>query len=236
MSKKIVGITGRAGSGKSTVAAQLEGLFPGSEAFALADPIKVFAAAVFGFSQTQLWGPSVARGEVLPQSPEFWAKATRIFRQQGYSALVGWAGMFQPIAGSVRGFADWFTLLRSECQADPKLLTARHVLQTLGTEFGRANLGPDVWVNRALRLIDRTDCSVAIITDVRFDNEARAIVDAGGVVINVRRLVAEAAPVTHESEQGINPDLVRATVLNAGTIEDLRNEVQSTFETLGWLP
>lgn len=62
-------------------------------------------------------------------------------------------------------------------------LTARRALQTLGTEWGRA-MHPDVWVRYAIRKArDRR----VVFEDVRFANEARCILDAGGIVIRVRR-------------------------------------------------
>lgn len=63
----------------------------------------------------------------------------------------------------------------------------RRMLQLLGTEFGRA-FRPDVWVNKLTeRILGRNDDRI-IITDVRFPNEARRIVNYfGGSLIKVER-------------------------------------------------
>lgn len=60
--------------------------------------------------------------------------------------------------------------------------SARHAMQTLGTEWGRQCIGPDFWA--------RAWCSVAaqhpegvVADDVRFPNEAEAIRSLGGLVI-----------------------------------------------------
>lgn len=50
--------------------------------------------------------------------------------------------------------------------------TYRDFLKMLGTEFGRNMLGPDVWVNLAMRSIPLHKPPYAIFDDVRFPNEA----------------------------------------------------------------
>ena len=62
----------------------------------------------------------------------------------------------------------------------------RLAMQTLGTEWGRQTLSDTIWVDTAL---DRAACSEngALITDVRFLNEAQAIKEAGGIIIRVER-------------------------------------------------
>lgn len=65
-------------------------------------------------------------------------------------------------------------------------ITPRRLLQTLGTEWGRA-LHPDLWVRLALRRIADSGCDHAIVTDVRFPNEVNAIKAAGGKILWVQR-------------------------------------------------
>lgn len=67
--------------------------------------------------------------------------------------------------------------------------TARHAMQTLGTEWGRACIGPNFWVNAWLATAPKSCTAVA--DDVRFENEARAIMHRGGVVIRVIRSLAD---------------------------------------------
>ena len=54
---KLLGICGKAGSGKDTAAAYLIEKH-GFVKLAFADPLKRFAKGVFGFTSEQLWGPS----------------------------------------------------------------------------------------------------------------------------------------------------------------------------------
>lgn len=75
-------------------------------------------------------------------------------------------------------------------------VTPRHMMQTLGTQWGRHLIHDDIWVLRANEL----DLSKAIISDVRFNNEADFIRNHGYLIHIVR---ASAPKLDHESERGI---------------------------------
>lgn len=95
--------------------------------------------------------------------------------------------------------------------------TPTHAMQTLGTEWGREQIGPDFWVNIWGKRADgflRAGRSV-INDSVRFENEAAAIRDRGGVVV---RLVGRAGDLSaaHSSELGVVADI---EVANTGTPE-----------------
>lgn len=86
--------------------------------------------------------------------------------------------------------------------------TPRFAMQTLGTEWGRDMIDPDLWIRATMR---RAAClrrvgTPVVITDVRFDSEAAAIREAGGEVIKITRpghgLSGTAAQ--HASEQGVS--------------------------------
>ena len=68
--------------------------------------------------------------------------------------------------------------------------TPRHLMQTLGTEWGRDCHGEDFWVNiaeahiRNLSAIDRVNI---VIDDIRFENEASMIRRLGGSVLHISR-------------------------------------------------
>ncbi|MFI9205261.1 hypothetical protein [Streptomyces sp. NPDC053048] len=102
----------------------------------------------------------------------------------------------------------------------------RELLQRCGTEAGRGVLGPDVWVDALFRDYEEWDAPV-VITDVRFPNEAQAIKDRGGLVVQVRRpkqiLIDGAA---HISENALKDWDFDATVLNVGTVADLHKSAE----------
>ena len=60
----------------------------------------------------------------------------------------------------------------------------RQMLQTLGTEWGRGTVHTEIWVRITMERA-KPELVVGrgvVITDVRFDNEAQAIIDSGGEV------------------------------------------------------
>lgn len=79
-----------------------------------------------------------------------------------------------------------------EVEIDPNLfpgLTTRKLMQTLGTEWGRNTVDPDLWTKIMLaRLAQaRVDGYAVIIDDVRFQNEVKLIHSLGGKVVRIHR-------------------------------------------------
>jgi hypothetical protein len=74
-----------------------------------------------------------------------------------------------------------------------------------------------------------------VITDVRFDNEAAAIRDEGGFIIEVVRpgdgCLSKTAS-QHASEAGISREHVLASIGNYGTLDDLASSVDALIESL----
>lgn len=99
----------------------------------------------------------------------------------------------------------------------------RRLLQRFGTEVGRNLFGTDVWVDLALDGVEPGERIVA--TDVRFANEAAAIVRLGGIVVEVQRPGAGLAgtEAAHASEA---MDFGRhAVIVNDGTLDELHAKV-----------
>lgn len=174
----LIGLTGRAGSGKGEVADVLvkeRGFFK----LSLAAPLKRFCKDVFGWTDEQLYGPSYERNR-----PD-----------------ARWGG-----------------------------LTPRHALQTLGTDWGRS-MHPDVWIDYALRAV-RGSRDSFVLDDVRFDNEAAAIRNAGGTVIEVFRpgTRLEGAAGQHVSEAGISQEHIGWTLINDSDLAVLKLRARRIVE------
>lgn len=79
--------------------------------------------------------------------------------------------------------------------------SARHAMQTLGTEWGRRCLGPDFWAaiwrakveNLAANMSGGLQPVVIVADDVRFGSEVDAVRAAGGIVLCVAKDVGEYA-------------------------------------------
>jgi hypothetical protein len=102
-------------------------------------------------------------------------------------------------------------------------VTPRHILQVMGTEFGRNMLHPDIWVNSLLsqhRPFDYWCC-----TDVRFVNESEGIRKLGGLVIRINRNTNSTD--THLSETALDNYTDWDYVIdNNGTLEELKEKVK----------
>lgn len=94
----------------------------------------------------------------------------------------------------------------------------RQLLQTLGTEWGRMMVHPDVWVIAAQHRISAELLAgrSVVVSDVRMENEADMIRRLGGVIIHLHRAVASRVA-NHSSEQGIGFGTRDINVFNNGT-------------------
>lgn len=221
MLSRVVGICGRASSGKDTVAVHMVRNH-GFKQLSLAQHIKDFCGKVFGFSQKQLWGSSSHREQIITVN---WDKAQHNLFTHGpvWLELLGFPGHMQDLRNA-------FTFLATHYTSG---VSARVVLQYMGTEFGRAKLGDDVWINALLRTAQEELINGAIgvvVSDVRFKNEINAIKNAKGRVIRLLRNFDAAGTgiVNHvsEMEQGSIPLEEFSFVLNnRGTLDELYQAV-----------
>ncbi len=77
-------------------------------------------------------------------------------------------------------------------------MTGRAVLEYFGSELCR-KMYPNVWADALVRGIKTLSPEYALVSDVRFINEAEAIQAAGGKVIRLTRTTPEAAKNNHVS-------------------------------------
>lgn len=101
----------------------------------------------------------------------------------------------------------------------------RCAMRTLGTEWGRAYLGDDIWVQVAARRLEwlRTlHVERVVIHDVRFENEAKFIRDVlGGRLWLVKNPRVRYRGSEHVSEEGIDLKYVHRGILNDRGIDEL---------------
>lgn len=100
----------------------------------------------------------------------------------------------------------------------------RELMQRLGTDCGREMLYDSVWVDAALDDYRTGKIRSAVISDVRFPNEAEAIKELGGFVVRVVRPGVYPAN-GHESETALDFWDFDDRVLNNSTIEVLHERV-----------
>jgi len=142
-----------------------------------------------------------------------------------------------PFAGPLKGMCQALGLSQAEW-SDPGLKnrphpdfgykSPRHIMQTLGTEWGRETIDEDIWVNAWRRKLPR-DYANIVADDARFNNEVAAVLRLDGVVIRINRISSDTA-VTHPSE--VVPTYYDGVINNEGDIATLKRLVDETMTTL----
>lgn len=156
---RIIGLHGKAGTGKDTVASYICDNYPSSFQHAFADPLKDALCNLFGVSR-MLFDDRVLKerhNDILETSP-------------------------------------------------------RNIAQYFGSDVIRKEFGPDFWIRRLANKLNNRCLGLktqrgdlAVISDVRFQNEYDWVISNQGIIIHLTR---EAASDTigipgHESEQSI---------------------------------
>lgn len=230
---------GEMGSGKSTATQLLKeeanSLGLHVETMAFAAPLKHFTKQVFCFSDYTLWGPSEARNKVQNFSAEDWNRIHQRFsaRARDWVRDVMRGAPWPVQHDAVRDLAKWFDGLKGQP------ISARTVLQTLGTDWGRNKVSPRIWIDYlAAKAAQRPQSTIVVVEDGRFLNEAK---DSGGFPILIRRYHQMSLFDTkiHESEaqQGSREMLDFCekngmVVDNTGSMDHLRQCMKGVLDTV----
>lgn len=165
--------------------------------------------------------------------------ATHLVEKYGFKQLA-FAGPLKQACKEIFSFTD------EQVHGDLKEVndeywgfSPRFALQKVGTECMRDGFDLDIWVKAAGKRIMSEPDTNWVITDVRFPNEASAVVDWGGDVIRINRPAAGASNgiEAHPSEMAMAEYRVwRAIINNNGTLEELYEEVDKVYNTLVGAP
>lgn len=129
---------------------------------------------------------------------------------------------------SLRDLVDSLGWERIKNVSDPEY-GPRPLLQRLGTEVGRQMFGENFWVEQTMKTITSQPDEHFVITDVRFPNEGRAVLDQGGFVVRVERPGIEATN-GHASETAMDDWKFDYVIENNAGLVDLQARV---MEMLG---
>lgn len=102
------------------------------------------------------------------------------------SAVFGWDRVL--LEGRTKQARDWREQVDTwwAQRLDMPNLTPRWVLQNWGTEVCRNAFHDDIWIASLENKMRKTTDNI-VISDVRFPNEIKAIHDAGGIVVRIKR-------------------------------------------------
>jgi dephospho-CoA kinase len=114
-------------------------------------------------------------------------------------------------------------------EVDPKWgLSPRKVLQWLGTDILRKEISDRFFLIHMEQRMDQAIKEGArgiVISDVRFDIEAKFIKNKKGIVLNIEGRLSGTSLSDHITEKGISPKYMDNTITNLGTIQELHNKV-----------
>lgn len=114
----------------------------------------------------------------------------------------------------------------------PELGKPRTLLQWWGTDYRRSK-DPNYWVKRLQDTFDREQPEAALVTDVRFPNEADAIHAAGGYLVKVTRTTAPDIDVpAHPSEQAMDGYAGWDYEIVAADLPSLRKQAETIYREI----
>ena len=89
----------------------------------------------------------------------------------------------------LKAIVDVDSIYESETKEEiiPELgVSLRKLMQTLGTEWGRNSVSDSLWVDIFMMKVNNSKSDIIIVPDVRFQNEYNAIINNGGIIINLK--------------------------------------------------
>jgi hypothetical protein len=124
----------------------------------------------------------------------------------------------------------------------PGMPTARHLLITLGTDWGRNLVSPNLWLQY---WIEKTTCLLnagynVVADDMRLPNEASEILSQGGFIWRIERPPSTAIDLSDESiqfstEGRLNNLSFSKIIKNDGTLDELHAKIDAAVLTYGQL-
>lgn len=223
MNKDLIGISGKAGSGKNTVASLLQEIDHSFEQKAFAAKLKEVCSILTGIP-AHIFEDQEFKKETMPE--EWW------YRDVWNDPFKQWSR--KNVDTPIVGWYDHDGLVEKNEHRINKP-TYRRFLQEVATEAMRDQIHPDVWVNALFAdwkgpKMDEYYPSKWIITDVRFPNEYKAIKDRGGIILRVERPGVET--MGHVSERALDGHKFDYVIYNDGSMPDLFKQVLTFYEKI----
>ncbi len=107
--------------------------------------------------------------------------------------------------------------------------TARHLLQTLGTAWGRESIHPELWIRLwASRVREALEAGRAVVCDdMRTLEEAETVRALGGELWRIKRprVAVDGRTIAHSTEGALNDLEFDRTITNDGTLQRLEAAV-----------
>lgn len=169
--------------------------------------------------------------------------ARYLIRRYGFTKI----SLAQPIKeglaamlNSIPSIEEYLEDASKEAIIPPLGVSFRRLAQTLGSEWGRELIRPDIWIILADLSMKKLRISNPqarfVITDVRFKNEAVYARDNQFDHWWVQRDTTHYQVASHPSEQGISQADCDFTIPNTGSLDELEIQVDARLQVLGISP
>ncbi len=211
----IVGIAGKAASGKTTAAHYMAAHLQGE--------VRIVPMAQVLRDEVEIFLRSIGAAEYVPLVYGCQDDKVRVFyinTEQAVAACPIWSH---------------FTAEHADIQDRPgqTAVTVRRILQWWGTEYRRAE-DPDYWTKAWTNKVESFDLNTIhiLIDDVRFINELDTVRAENGLIIKIERPGFNGAG-NHASETSLDAyaDWHRV-IVNDGTLEDLQRQIDAMTDEL----
>lgn len=216
MSTIIIGASGKKQSGKNTLC---EGIAEFFKPIFGEDQVKMYSFAdmlkekvcmdVMGLTYEQCYGTDEEKNSVTTY---MWERLPREIRHQNRR------GENRAPNGEICEFIY-----------PEGLMTAREVMQIVGTDVFRKYFDDSIWVNATFRNIRKEGKKVALISDVRFPSEVEGVIAEDGIIFRLLRDVCETD--SHASETALD-DYDWDEAISKGQAAVIENQEMTIADTV----
>jgi hypothetical protein len=220
----LIGIRGAMGAGKDTLAAEIVKRHPEYRVCKFANKLREAASLIAVNVPPQLMATDEEKQRLVsPCETPIHRNFMLFFVRASIQAVLGDAAKIED--AWVDKFMSVLTVpLEFNMVKFIPGLTIGRLLQLLGTECFRDTISPTIWADSVLSPWAAQGKPHTIVADARFPNETKAIREAAGVIIEVRRTNAarnDGRSTRHASERALDGELPDFVIENDGSIDDL---------------
>lgn len=244
MNKTVIGLTGKARSGKDTAAKLIKELVENRETQCFAETFS-FAEPVYNLTATLINSTvEYISSDAIKDLPNWYTITQSTIRRM--HLLYMEYGIDKKEDDFAYAFGEFFTkyllplgnycVFNKDVWEFSMFTSPRILLQLIGTEFGRMMISDTVWTDILKSKVLKSSASYCVITDARFDNEARLILEelpnSRMVRVSTPQNTDEITQSLHKSEGGVSQNLISIEVINYKTgLDEFKNTIK--HEVLG---
>lgn len=148
-----------------------QNIWPIIKLYSFADALKELCISLLGLLPEQVYGTDEQKNSIVPHL--LWENMPGVYTNKKMFDL------------SIESNPELSNVL---IYHKPGPMTGREVMQYVGTDIFRRIYGR-VWINALLNMVEAEGSGIAIVSDVRFGNEADAILGKNGYVIGLTRSI-----------------------------------------------